>query len=223
MFKALIAIGKFFIGVIINGLKSVGNMFAGLGVLAKIGLDAVKTAVSNWWEGVKSIFSNVKEFFRNLFSGIQLPSLPSLPGRGDAVTRNKGGLIPGSVSPGFGSDSVHALLTPGELVVPVPVVRQLKSNPSGAMQSIQALLGHNASGMSSAPAPTYSMPSSQIAGNAGGIVINAPISQQINVTGMAASNPVSAGQKIATAAQNGIARGLSNAARQVPQRVAKPA
>jgi len=40
---------------------------------------------------------------------------------------------------------------------------------------------------------------------------------------MAASNPVSAGQKIATAAQNGIARGLSNAARQVPQRVAKPA
>jgi len=66
----------------------------------------------------------------------------------------------------------------------------------------------------------YSVPSSSVATNNYNITINAPMSQTNNISGVGGS-PADVGNKIGASASARFNQGLSNAARQVPQRIGR--
>lgn len=135
---------------------------------------------------------------------------------------NRGGYVPGAGN----TDTVPAILTPGEFVIPKGTVQKiLAGRPEGMAALSQqmrapqlASVGTNE--MMSSSVGTYSVPSSSMGAPVYNVTINAPVTQTNHING-ASGTPSDIGNRIGQRALNTFNRGLSDAARQVPQRIAR--
>lgn len=200
---------------------------------------AIKDGAQEAWifisSSVMGVFNRITTWLAELpgraataFGGLvtnaknKLANMPVIGGAMQFLMRNKGGFIPGSGN----RDTVPTMLTPGEFVINKQMVQSILSgNPKGLMQlQSQMRAPQMASTGSTAITPqsvgSYSVPVGAMASGATNVTINAPITQTNNINGMG-NSPSDVGAKLANSAMDRFNKGLSNAARQVPQRIAR--
>lgn len=194
---------------------------------AVIAMSAVKSAVLGPFNSLISILGRIPALAQQAFNGLlnaarnALANMPSfsgiMGGLKTAIGFNTGGMVPG----GFGTrDTVPAMLTPGEVVVPVQAVKQIQAgNPAGFAKVAQLAQTK----MAGASPQTYSMPASTVARGAGSSYatnINAPITQNYQIS-MGEGSPSAVAKAVTQRSAGSIRQELDFVARQAPRRVAR--
>ena len=191
---------------IMHPLDAISNALAGLPAKANIAFQGLLSAAKTAANAMPAISLGMK------ISGMAAK----------AAGFNKGGFVGGSGN----TDTVPAVLTPGEFIINKGMAQKLMSgNPKGLSDLSKQMNAPSLASVGSQPmtqqsAGSYSVPSSSVASTNYNITINAPLTQNNNISGMGGS-PSDVGTQIGASASARFNRGLSNAARQVPQRVSR--
>lgn len=208
---------------------SASSAFSGV-MTAAYNLGAsILTAIMSPFNSIGQWLANLPALAANAFNGLANAAINAagkIPVIGGGITsmlgRNKGGFIPGSGN----TDTVPTMLTPGEFVINKPMVQDILSGSPRGLMKLQAQMRAPQMAMagSSAISPqsvsTYSVPASSMTSNATNITINAPMTQT-NTINSIGNSPAEMGAKLGNAAADRFSKGLSNAARQVPQRIGR--
>lgn len=207
------------VGIVWSNIKA-GAADLGISILQSI--MSPFNAIGQW-------LANLPQLAVNAFNGLAnaaINAASKIPVIGGGISamigRNKGGYIPGSGN----TDTVPTMLTPGEFVINKPMVQDILSGSPRGLMKLQAQMRAPQMAMagSSAISPqsvsTYSVPASSMTSNATNITINAPMTQTNTINSMG-NSPAEMGAKLGNAAADKFSKGLSNAARQVPQRIGR--
>ena len=214
---AIMAMGGVFTSVFMNILNYA--LETGSGITSSI-MGAL-TSIGGWLASLPAMASTA---FAGLLSAAKRTA-KNMPIIGTAMKMagfNKGGFVGGTGN----TDTVPAILTPGEFVINKGMAQKLMSgDPSGLSDLSKQMNAPSLASVGSQPmtqqsAGSYSVPSSSVASTNYNITINAPLTQTNNISGMGGS-PSDVGNQIGASASSRFNRGLSNAARQVPQRVSR--
>lgn len=195
--------------------------------VVKAAMNIVKAAILGPFWSLGSLLDGLPARARAAFDGLVSAAISAasrmpvfggvIGGIGSALGYNTGGMVPG----GFGTrDTVPAMLTPGEVVVPVQAVKQIQAgNPAGFAKVAQLAQTK----MAGASPQTYSMPASTVARGAGSSYatnINAPITQNYQIS-MGEGSPSAVAKAVTQRSAGSIRQELDFVARQAPRRVAR--